>query len=156
MFDLDKEVAAWSAAMHAGRCAQAAGVAELSDHLYCEIERARAGGLPDELAFAAAVAKLGPEPELAAELAKNRSVLEAGCVAAARYERAVPSARHRGLLVAHAILWAAVIIAAALVMTKTAAPRAFGWLLMVVLVPSWWASEQILRRALRTQSRPGA
>ena len=33
MFDLDREVAAWSAAVHIGRCQPATSVAELSDHL---------------------------------------------------------------------------------------------------------------------------
>jgi hypothetical protein len=158
MFDLEKEVAAWSEAVHAGRCSQAASVAELSDHLYCEIDRARAGGLSDEQAFAAAVAKLGPAPELAAEHAKNRSLLQTGCAAAARYERSEPSGKRRGLLVAHAIIWAVLTIASALVW-KSAAPAASGafeWLLIGVFVPSWLASEQILRRALRAKPRAGA
>jgi hypothetical protein len=149
LFDLDQEVAAWSATVHAGRCRQAASVAELSDHLYCEIDRARAEGLSDEQAFAAAAAKLGPGPDLAAEHAKNRSLLGTACAAAARDERSEPSRQRRWLLLAHAILWAVVILASSAALSKTAAPAAFGWMLSGVLVPIWWASEQILRRALR-------
>ena len=105
MFDLEKEVAAWSAGVDAGRCRQAASVAELSDHLYCEIERAREDGLSDEQAFRAAVAKLGRADDLTTEHAKGRSVLGRLCAAAARYDDAHGESRE--LLLAHAILWAA-------------------------------------------------
>ena len=149
MFDLEKEIAAWSEGVQADRCRQAQSVAEISDHLYCEIERGRAAGLSDQQAFAAAVAKLGPGPELSAEHAKNRSILATGCAAVARYERSESRGRHRSLLVAHAILWAAVILASSILLSKTAVPATFEFLLIVVLVPIWWASEQVLRRALR-------
>ena len=148
MFDLDKEVTAWSEAVYAGRCRRAASVAELSDHLYCEIDRARADGLPDEQAFAAAVAKLGSGPELAAEDAKNRSVLQTACATAARSERGL-TGEHRKLLLAHAILWAALILGSSLVLSKTAAPKSLEMLFVSLLIPIWWASEQLLRRALR-------
>jgi hypothetical protein len=155
MFDLEKEVAAWSESVHADRCRRAESVAELSDHLHCEIDRARASGMSDEAAFTAAVARLGAAPELAAEHAKNRNLLQAGCAAALRYERSV-SPGQRGLLLAHAILWAALILASSLVLSKSAAPATLGYLLIGVLVPSWWASEQILRRALRPKRAGGA
>ena len=154
MFDLDKEVAAWSETVHAGRCRQAAGVAELSDHLYCEIDRARAEGLSDEQAFAAAVAKLGHGSELSAEHAKNRSLLGTACAAAAGYERLDSGRETALLLLAHALLWAVVILASSVALSKTAAPGASKWLVTSVLVPIWWASEQLLRRALR-QKRTG-
>jgi len=60
----------------------------------------------------------------------------------------------RWLLLAHAFLWATLTIAAALV-SKAAAPTAFQWLLTIVLLPGWLASEQILRRALRTKPQRG-
>ncbi len=154
MFDLEREVAAWSEAVHAGPCRRAGSVAELADHLYCEIERARAEGLADEQAFAAAVAKLGNGPELAAEHAKNRSLLASGCALAARYDPPMGGRGSRGLLVAHGIVWAALTVSAALLLSKYGAREAFNWLLIVGLVPSWLASEQILRRALRP--RPAA
>ncbi|HET9273191.1 MAG TPA: permease prefix domain 1-containing protein [Methyloceanibacter sp.] len=141
MFDLDKEIANWSAAVHAGRCRSEASVAELRDHLYCEIERARAEGLTEEQAFSAAVAKLGSAPELAAENAKNRSLLAAVCAA----ER--PRGPQGKFLMAHGIVWAAVMIGSALL--SIAGPMGYVFLLTLVLVPSWFASEQILRRALR-------
>lgn len=155
MFDLEKEVAAWCEAVHADGCRNAASVAELRDHLYCEIDRARAEGLSNELAFAAAVTKLGPRPELTAEHAKNRSLLRTGCAMAARYERSGSSGEHRGLLIAHSILWASVMVATSMLMSKPTVSDASGWLLLGVLVPSWWGSEQILRRALRQKRKGG-
>ena len=153
MFDLEKEVAAWSEAVHVDRCRDAARVAELSDHLHCEIDRARAEGLSDERAFAAAVARLGRGPELAAEHAKNRSILGRACAAVARYDRLDSSGGHRGVLIAHSMLWASVMLGTSLVMSKTAASGTLGSLLIVVLIPSWWGSELILRRALRRKTK---
>ncbi|MCU1348966.1 MAG: hypothetical protein JWO56_1996, partial [Acidobacteria bacterium] len=86
MFDLDREVASWSAKVHAERCQPAAGVAELTDHLYCEIDRGRARGLSDEEAFRAAIARVGSAPELTTEHAKNRSALGTVCRVAARLD----------------------------------------------------------------------
>ncbi|HTQ81171.1 MAG TPA: hypothetical protein VMM92_14325 [Thermoanaerobaculia bacterium] len=154
MFDLEKEVAAWSEAVHAGRCGHAGEVAELSDHLYCEIDRARATGLSDEQAFAAAVAKLGSRPELAAEHAKNRSLLQAGCAALLNGERSLARGERR-LLIAHGLLWAALMLVYSLVSVKLEVPRTSGWLLSCVLIPGWFASELLLRRALRMKPRSG-
>lgn len=150
MFDLEREVAKWSTAVHAERCHPEAGVAELTDHLYCEIDRGRGEGLSDEAAFRAAVARLGSAPVLTAEHAKNRSAFGAVCRVAARLAGSPVSPQHRGLLVGHSIVWAGLMIGLALLMTRTAAPPALGSLIGVFLIPLWWASEQILRTALRT------
>ena len=155
MFELDREVRAWSEAVHADRCRNAASVAELSDHLHCEIDRARAEGLSDERAFAAAVARIGPASKLAAEHAKDRSPLGAACAVARRLEGGEWSAQHRRLLVAHAVVWASVVIATSLVLSKNATREATEWLILLVLIPSWLRSEQILRQALRPRSKGG-
>lgn len=155
MFNLEREVEAWSQTVHAGRCNSSASAAELSDHLYCEIDRARADGRSEEEAFRAAVAALGSVPALAAEHAKNRSWFQVGC-AAARFEGSRPSGEHRGLLLAHALTWAALMLGTALLLSKSASKDAFSLLLITILLPCWYASEQILRRALRTPPAAGA
>jgi hypothetical protein len=147
MFDLNREVEAWSAAVYAERCQPAASVAELSDHLYCEIDLGRAAGLSDEEAFRTAVARLGSVSELSAENAKNRSAFGAACAVAAKLEGPF-SRQHRGLLLAHALLWATLMIASAAVLKKT---EITGWMLVAILIPLWWASEQLLRRAMVTR-----
>jgi hypothetical protein len=148
MFDLEREVTAWSEGVHAGRCRGSAGAAELKDHLYCEIESARGEGLSDEAAFAEAVRKLGRAGELAAENAKNQSALGTACAVAEKLDGAGP--KSRGLLLAHAIVWAAITVASALLAKASAASSsAFLWQMLLVLLPGWIATEQILRRALR-------
>jgi hypothetical protein len=152
MFDLEREVAAWSAAVYAERCRSSAGEAELSDHLYCEIDRARAAGLSDEEAFRTAVARLGSPAALTAEHAKNRSALGTVCQVAAKLDGNV-TAEQRGLLLGHAVIWASLILASSLFLSKSTVPTAFSLLLMGGFVPLWWASEQLLRRAMRQRSR---
>jgi hypothetical protein len=151
MFDLNREVAAWSEAVHADRCRRAGSVAELTDHLYCEIDRGRTAGLSDEQAFAAAVEKLGAAPQLQAEHAKNRTLVQTACAVLMRYERGAASRLQRRLLTAHALLWGALMLVWALLSAKSTAPAASGWMLIGVLMPCWWASELILRRALRVK-----
>jgi hypothetical protein len=147
MFDLNREVEAWSAAVYAERCQPAASVAELSDHLYCEIDLGRAAGLSDEEAFRTAVARLGSVSELSAENAKNRSAFGAACAVAAKLEGPF-SRQHRGLLLAHALLWATLIIASSVILKKA---EAAAWMSIAILIPLWWASEQLLRRAVVTR-----
>jgi hypothetical protein len=149
MFDLDQEVAAWSAKVHAERCQPAAGVAELTDHLYCEIDRGRAAGLSDEAAFYAAIARLGSASNLTAEHAKNRSALGTVCQIAAKLDGPVMSAENRRLLLAHAVIWAALMIAVAIVIKRSSMRTEYDWLLTTIFIPLWLASDQILQRALR-------
>jgi hypothetical protein len=152
MFDLDREVTAWAASVHAERCRAAAGAAELTDHLYCEIERGRAEGLSDEEAFHAAIARLGSASELTAEEAKNRSALGTVCQVAAKLDGEGIRPHHRRALLGHALMWAALIIATSMVLSKTAVRDVYSFLLMAVFIPLWWASEQLLRSVLRRQA----
>ncbi len=150
MFDLDHEVAAWSATVHAGRCQPSASLAELSDHLYCEIDRARAEGHTDQEAFRIATTRLGSTPELNAEYAKNRSALGTVCQIAAKLDGPMPAGpEHRRLLLGHAVIWATLMIASSLVLKETGASQASVLLLTVIFIPLWQASDPLLRRALR-------
>ncbi len=153
MFELDREVANWTSAAYADQCRRSDSLAELRDHLYCEIEQGRATGLTDEHAFAAAVAKIGPGVRLAAEHAKNRSWLGRACATLERWDRWDSGGGQRGLLVGHGILWAALTISLALFTRGSS--KDFGMWLIVILVPCWLGSEQILRQALK-QRPPGA
>jgi hypothetical protein len=154
MFDLDREVANWSAAVHAERCQSAAEVAELSDHLYCEIERALGEGLSNDEAFRVATARLGSASQLIAENAKNRSALGTVCQVAAKADRS-SSPEYRRLLLGHAVVWAALMIACAMVLKKTVEAEVAGWLLILTFIPLWFASDQLLQRALRSRTASG-
>ena len=150
MFNLDREVAAWSAAVHAARCQPTASITELTDHLYCEIDRGRAEGLSDEEAFRTAIARLGSAEELKAEHAKNRSALGTVCQVAARLDGPpLPNPEHRRLLLVHALIWASLMIAASLILKKAGASQVSSLLLVVIFIPLWQVSDQLLRRALR-------
>ena len=149
MFDLEKEVAAWSRSAVAEGCRSAGSAAELRDHLYCEIDRARATGLTDEQAFRAAVATLGSESQLAAEHARNRSWLARVCA----YERRNSKGMRSDLLIAHAVIWASLILATSLFLSKSTTRNTTSLMITLVFVPMWLASEQILRHAMRRTSR---
>ena len=152
MINLEKDVRQWSEAALAGRCADGAAAAELADHLWCEIERARSRGASDEEAFARATSALGSRRELAAEFARNRSFAGRGCAIAARLDDSKPG--ERKYLIAHAILWATMIVAGAVIAKTSGAGTSsnFQWMLLVILIPGWIASERILRKALRVGS----
>ena len=156
MFELEREVRAWSEAVYASRCRSAASVAELSDHLYCEIDRARAEGMSDEQSFKAAVAKLGSAGELAAEHAKGRSWLSRFYASEVRAARGLSGPKQAWLLVAHGILWGAAILATALVMKKHGGSDASQTVILFILVPGWLGSEQLLRAAMSSGSRKAA
>jgi hypothetical protein len=154
MFDLDREVANWTAAVYAARCRPETGVAELTDHLYCEIDRARGEGMSEEEAFRAAVARLGSVPQLIAENAKNRSALGTVCEAVGRGERSLTREQRR-LLNVHAFLWAVAMIATSAFVKRTV-PDLSAWFLLTVLLSLWWASDQLLRHALRRRVASGS
>jgi hypothetical protein len=149
MFDLEREVESWSTAVHGERCRPAAEVAELRDHLYCEIERGRAEGLSDEDAFRAAIARLGSAEALSAEHTKNRSLLGTVCQTAARLESSPKKPEHRQLLLANAVIWASLILGASLILSKSATPLVMQFLIVGVCGPLWFASDQLLRAAMR-------
>jgi hypothetical protein len=121
MFDLKREVERWSAKAYAGPCRgkAAASIAELEDHLYCEIERLEDEGRTEEEAFYAATAKLDA----------------AGIGAAPREQCAL----RRGQI-ANGIVWAALTIATALLLPK----ESFMTLLTVIVLPGWLASDLIV------------
>ena len=75
MFNLEKEIDLWCHSIRMSGWNRASQIAELKDHLYCEIEQFSKDGLSDEEAFKAATARLGDVTELSREHSKNRSVL---------------------------------------------------------------------------------
>lgn len=135
--------------MHEGRCRTASEIAELSDHLYCEIDRARAEGLSDEEAFRAAITRIGSAPQLAQEHAKNRSALRGTLC---RVLAADARLEHRAPLIAHSLIWAALLLATTMVLVGQGASNAWGWFAIGVFVPLWWMSDHLLRSVLRQRS----
>ncbi|MEZ4726918.1 MAG: permease prefix domain 1-containing protein [Caldilineaceae bacterium] len=74
-FELDKEVQIWCRAVHRFGWNRQARIAELADHLYCEIEQLQAAGLSAEVAFRTATEQLGDVAQLQSEHIKNATLL---------------------------------------------------------------------------------
>lgn len=72
MFDLDQAVHRYCSSVSTSWFRRSAQIAELEDHLYCEIERLVVGGASPERAFVQATSKLGETAELQREFGKNR------------------------------------------------------------------------------------
>jgi hypothetical protein len=126
MFDLDWEVDAWTAKAFGTCRSRAATRAELKDHLLCAIERLEEAGLPREEAFRRATA-----------------ALEGTADSLSGAEHAL----RRGRL-AHSILWAALILATALLFARSDDRDGFTTLLLLVLVPIWFAADRLVLRLL--------
>lgn len=132
MFDLKREVDAWSEKAYAGPCrGKAATLDELKDHLHCEIERLEAAGKTREEAFRIATEKLGESTRVASGSRNGRS-------------------RNPGKLV-NALIWAAVMIATSIVLVKSGARDSGSYLLIFVLIPAWYVSDLLLGRYQSTR-----
>lgn len=73
MFELDRAARAWCRAIHTNWWKRKERIAELEDHLYCEIEQLQEEGLSEEQAFLAATKRLGKAEELMKEHSKNNN-----------------------------------------------------------------------------------
>ncbi len=149
MFELDRAIADWSADAQPEGCRNPARMAELEDHLRCEIERGREAGLSDEAAFHAAVRRVGTARALAAEHRRARGPWARACAALMAAERAPRGAAARKLLLTNAFLWASLMVAAAFVLRHESKPSTFAWLITGVILPLSWGSDHLLRQALR-------
>ena len=87
----------------------------------------------------------GSGPALANEHAKDRSLLAKVCA----YERRGSKGVRSDLLISHAVVWASLMIATSLLLSKSTMPDTPSIMIIIVFVPLWMASEQILRLAMR-------
>src|SRR5258705_12605577 len=137
MFDLKREVDAWSKKSYAGPCRdKAATLDELKDHVYCEIERLEAGGATREEAFRMATTELDGSAEKAGE--------KRGC-------RTRSAGRK-----ANAIVWASVMIASSLLLVASGDHKVSSYLLLSGFMPAYMASDRILARNLPTAGNGGS
>lgn len=74
MFQLEREIDAWCQSIYESGCRRKAGIEELKDHLYCEIERLMSEGLSEKQAFVQATERMGRTEELFDEYFKNRNI----------------------------------------------------------------------------------
>jgi len=129
-----------------------AGMDELLDHIHCEVEEARRGGLDDAAAFAAATARLGDSAALAREYRKNYGRF-------ARIFQKLMRLDHRPeyrlgyrLFIANSLAWATAIILAALLASAIDLSQFTGLVITLLLIGGFFLSENLLRRKLRNRN----
>jgi hypothetical protein len=153
MFQLDEEVRAWCSSILPDDCAQDERLEELEDHLYSEIERLEAEGASQQQAFVAATEKLGEAKMLMSEYSKNRSFVSRLCALDRRLSGSgtisSPSLRKKAnrLIIGHAILWAAAMLATAFLL-RDAEP--VNNVIVLVMVPLWFASYMQINATFRS------
>jgi hypothetical protein len=152
MNELDRKVAEWCERIHLDRCWYRSkdSVEELQDHLYSEIEHLMTDGMNEDAAFDAATRKLGNIHDLEREFSRNRSWLGRLSRNIALSECGV-SKKERKMRMANSMIWAVLMIASALVLRNidVDAGKVSAYLLIVVFVPLWFASDQLIRKAAR-------
>ena len=147
MFDLDKEIAAWSSSL-AHRCGRADVVAELEDHLRTDIDHLVAEGVPLDRAFELAVTRLGSTANLDAEYEKNRSVVQRLLSRLARWDAMVM----KGGVAGHSVIFASVIVAIAIILaaiiladSDTVITDVASYLI-IVAAPLWLLTRRVFSR----------
>ncbi len=150
MFQLDQEVRAWCAAIVPADSAQNENLAELEDHLLSEIEGLQATGLSEEQAFATATERMGETKMLMTEYSKNRSFISRLCELDRKLSGTGtitdPTLRKQAnrLILGHAILWAAALIAAAIMLEDA---ENMNTMTTLVMIPLWFASYLLITSA---------
>ena len=148
-FDLQAEVRAWCRSALPDGCHDEA-VAELEDHLHCEIERLQQEGHEPSEAFSKATQRLGKARDIMTEYGKNQSFVARLCAldrrlsGVERIEDPVLRRKSSRLIVGHAILWAAAMLASALLVQDS---ENAGYLVTLVFIPMWFMSFLMINQA---------
>ena len=147
MFDLDSAVHQWSAQVLSADSIKNRNIDELKDHLYCEVERYIDAGFDQQEAFNKAILAMGDSDLLAGENQKNKRFLEKLCAfefgTIGQYQpnKGDNMISRKKVQWQQSILWAAAIIACAIILRGM--PQA-NTVLIFVLVPLAMANIIIL------------
>lgn len=156
MIDLQQEVSAWCRSILPEGCDSQEQLAELEDHLMCEIERLEETGLPRQEAFEQATRRMGKASMIMNEYSKNQSFVARLCALDRKLSGAErltdPKLRKtaRRLLVGNSLLWAAAMIATALLSSEA---DDAGRLVPLVFVPLWFASFALINSTMSALAR---
>lgn len=138
MFDLDNAVENWCNKVVSHNIWDADKIDELKDHLYCIIEQDVNSGTDEKLAFEKATSDLGyPEAEIKASSGRAK-IIQRICRILNKIEG--NSSSDSPLVIGHAIIWASVMLAMALVVKDKDANGA----VLLILLLGWFASFTIL------------
>lgn len=122
MFDLDKAVQQWTELVFSADSVKNRNIDELKDHLYCEIEKHVNDGKNQSDAFKYAISNIGESDILTTEYKKNRTFInklcafEYGTIGQHGQSGEKLMINRKQLQIQNAILWAAAILASALLL----------------------------------------
>lgn len=146
MFDLDREIAAWSATF-ARRCGREADMAELEDHLRSAFGQLSAGGMVPERAFELAVSRMGDVADIDAEYEKNRSPLARLHSRLARWDRSAARGSDQRRETSLDVILASLILAVSIVLADADISGSTAAIYLIILIgPLWVASRTLVRR----------
>lgn len=140
MFNLDNEVRQWCRLVHPTGSDRETLIAELEDHLHCEIDRLVAEGYSEETAFQMATTQLGERSALQREYKKNRNrIVNAICGTEsriARWRRTISPKRAAVLHIVTALFFAAsIMVSSWLLQDRQHAETARNILLAIYMIP---------------------
>ena len=122
MFNLEQAVQQWSELVLSADSVKNRNIDELKDHLYCEIEKHINDGSNESDAFKYAIANIGESDILATEYNKNKNFInklcafEYGTIGQHGQNRDKFMINRKQLQTQNAILWAAAILASAVLL----------------------------------------
>lgn len=144
MFQLDHEIKSWCASVVLSRYGNRTRMAELEDHLYCEINALAEQGIAEQEAFLIATKKMGNSDDLSTEYAKNHGLLltlfgnKKGELETDKKPAIKP--------IIHALIFAALMIISALLMSGSEYKDTVTNSLILI----WWISFSITHRTMKT------
>ena len=142
MFNLELAIHQWCVQVLASHALNTEKLAELKDHLYCEIEEQVAQGKSEQQAFNQAINSIGDAENLKAQFDINRSFFDKLCAKdygtlGEFYHDSEAGERllkiHKKLQISQAILWAAALLASALIV-KDNKEQAFNVTMLLVVL----------------------
>lgn len=149
MFNLDLAVHEWCSQVLRSYSIKNRKIDELKDHLYCLIDAKIEDGIEEQSAFNEAIAEIGNQDELKAQYDKDLTLLnklctlEYGSIASTSITGETIMKKYKYIQISQAILWAAAILACALVLRGT--EQAYT-VTMLILLPLAVASLISIRR----------
>ncbi|CCQ09213.1 hypothetical protein PALB_500 [Pseudoalteromonas luteoviolacea B = ATCC 29581] len=144
MFDLEKAVDTWCNHVITKKLWDGDKIDELKDHLYCVIEQEVAYGSSEQQAFDKATTDMGYQDSLVNDPASKAKVLQSICRLLNKIEPH-PS-QDAPVLIAHSLIWAAMMIAMALVVDDKQTNQS----ILFILLLGWFASFAALNRTKRS------
>jgi len=150
MFNLSKAVDDWCNNVVAYDIWDADKIDELKDHLYCIIEAEVKAGCSEQQAFENATQSMGYARNESSEVQERARIVQGVCRVLKKIEGR--SSGESPLIIGHAVIWASVMLATAMVINN----KETGQSVMMILILGWFASLMTLDGTRRSAKREWA